>query len=84
MRGRAAVLSGIVSELMQLPKDHPAVARSCINIMAPLGVLLLLGPQRIERAFPTVSFGPESLAQLTHHMLEYAMVGLAAVARNHH
>jgi hypothetical protein len=81
MRGRAAVLCGIVSELMQLPEDHPAVARSCINIMAPFGVLLLIGPQRIERAFPVMSIGPESLGELTRHMVEFALGGIAAVAR---
>jgi AcrR family transcriptional regulator len=81
MRGRAAVLCGIVSELMQLPEDHPAVARSCINIMAPFGVLLLIGPQRIERAFPVLSIGPESLEELTRHMVEFALGGIAAVAR---
>jgi hypothetical protein len=49
--------------------------------MAPFGVLLLIGPQRIERAFPVLSFGPESLDQLTRHMVEFALGGIAAVAR---
>src|SRR5262249_27682648 len=84
MRGRAAVLCGIVSELMQLPEDHPAVARSCINIMAPFGVLLLLGAQRIARAFPVMSCSPLSMEELTRHMVEYALGGLAAVADAHH
>ena len=82
MRGRAAVLRGIVSELMQLPEDHPAVSRSCINIMAPFGVLLLIGPQRVERAFPALSLGPEAMEELTRHMVEFALGGIAAIARN--
>jgi len=82
MRGRAAVLRGIVSELMQLPEDHAAVARSCINIMAPFGVLLLIGPQRVERAFPVLSFGPDAMEELTRHMVEFALGGIAAVGRN--
>jgi len=82
MRGRAAVLRGIVSELMQLPEDHPAVARSCINIMAPFGVLLLVGPQRVEKAFPVLSFGPDAMEELTRHMVEFALGGIAAVGRN--
>jgi hypothetical protein len=49
--------------------------------MAPFGVLLLIGPQRIERAFPVMSFGPESVAELTRHMVEFALGGIAAVAR---
>lgn len=81
MRGRAAVLCGIVSELTQLPEDHPAVARSCINIMAPFGVLLLVGPQRIARAFPVMSFTPQAMEELARHMVEFALGGLAAVAR---
>jgi TetR/AcrR family transcriptional regulator, regulator of cefoperazone and chloramphenicol sensitivity len=81
MRGRAAVLCGIVSELMQLPEDHPAVTRCCINIMAPFGVLLLVGPQRIERVFPVMSFGPESMGEFARHMVEFALGGMAAVAR---
>ena len=82
MRGRAAVLRGIVSELMQLPEDHPAVARSCINIMAPFGVLLLVGPQRVEKAFPVLSFGPDAMEELTRHMVEFALGGIAAVGHN--
>jgi TetR/AcrR family transcriptional regulator, regulator of cefoperazone and chloramphenicol sensitivity len=82
MRGRAAVLRGIVGELMQLPEDHPAVARSCINIMAPFGVLLLIGPQRVEKAFPELSFGPDATQELTRHMVEFALGGIAAIGRN--
>ena len=82
MRGRAAVLRGIVSELMQLPDDHPAVARSCINIMAPFGVLLLICPQRVERAFPALSLGPDAMEELTRHMVEFALGGMAAVSRS--
>lgn len=82
MRGRAAVLRGIVSELMRLPEDHPAVARSCINIMAPFGVLLLLGTERVERAFPVLSFGPDAMEELSSHMVEFALGGIAAVGRN--
>jgi hypothetical protein len=44
-------------------------------------VLLLIGPQRIERAFPVLSIGPESLEELTRHMVEFALGGIAAVAR---
>jgi AcrR family transcriptional regulator len=82
MRDRAAVLRGIVSELMQLPEDHAAVARSCINIMAPFAVLLLIGPQRVERAFPVLSFGPDAMEELTRHMVEFALGGIVAVGRN--
>jgi AcrR family transcriptional regulator len=81
MRARAAILTSIVSELTGLPADHPAVARSCINIMAPFGILMLIGPQRIERVFPVLSFGPESVQDTTRHLVQFALGGLAAIAR---
>ena len=81
MRSRAAILRGIVSELTQLPEDHPAVARSCINIMAPFGVVLLISPQRIERTLPPLSFGPEGIEEFARHMVQFALGGLAAIAR---
>ena len=80
MRARAAILTAIVGELTGLPTDHPAVVRSCINIMAPFGVLLLIGPQRVERIYPAVSFGPEAVEENTRHMVRYALGGLAAIA----
>jgi AcrR family transcriptional regulator len=80
MRARAAILTAIVSELTGLPADHPSVVRSCINIMAPFGVLFLIGPQRMERTFPSVSFGPAAVEETTRHMVRYALGGLAAIA----
>ncbi len=81
MRARAAILTAIVSALTGLPTDHPAVVRSCINIMAPFGVLFLIGPERVERTYPAVSFGPDAVEENTRHMVEYALGGLAAIAR---
>jgi AcrR family transcriptional regulator len=82
MRARAAILQSIVIELTGLPPDHPAVARSCINIMAPIGILLLIGTQRIERTFPVLSFDPEGVEETTRHMVQFALAGLAAIARD--
>jgi AcrR family transcriptional regulator len=81
MRARAAILTSVVGELTGLPADHPAVARSCINIMAPFGILMLIRPQRVERVFPVLSFGPESVEDTTRHMVQFALGGLAAIAR---
>jgi AcrR family transcriptional regulator len=82
MRARAGILTSIVSELTGLPADDPAVARSCINIMAPFGILMLISPQRMERTFPVLSFGPESVETTTRHMVQFALGGLAAIARD--
>ncbi len=81
MRARAAILAAIVSELTGLPVDHPAVMRSCVNIMAPFGILILIGTQRIERTFPVLSFGPEAVEENTQHLVQFALAGLAAIAR---
>jgi AcrR family transcriptional regulator len=80
MRARAGILRAIVSELTELPVGHPTVARACINIMAPFGIVLLISRQRIEKTFPALSFGPESVEDTTRHMVQYALGGLAAVA----
>jgi len=82
MRARAGILKSIVSELSGLPDDHPVVARSCVNIMAPFGILLLINPQRVEQVFPAVSFGPEAVEETTRQMVQFALGGLAAVARD--
>src|ERR1700723_751380 len=37
----ARVLRELVGELMGLPEDHPAVARGCMTLMAPICVLIL-------------------------------------------
>ena len=81
MQARASILKAIVTELTGLPVDHPTVALSCINIMAPFGVLLLIGRARIERVFPMISLGPQAVEATTRHMVEYALAGLAGVAR---
>lgn len=81
MRARKDILQTIVADIAGLPKDHPTVARSCVNIMAPFGVVLLMGAPRIEKAFPTLSFSPEHADAMTRHMVEYALGGIAAAAR---
>jgi AcrR family transcriptional regulator len=81
MRARAAILRSIVSELTGLSADHPAATRCCINIMAPFGLLFLVSPQRFERTFPVLTFGPEAVDENTHHMVQFALGGLAAIAQ---
>ncbi len=81
MRARKSILEAIVAELTGLPREHPTVARACINIMAPFGILLLVSSPRIEKAFPVLSFGPESVEETTRHMVRFALGGLAALAQ---
>jgi hypothetical protein len=39
-------------------------------------------PRRIEKAFPALSFGRESAQDTTRHMVQFALGGLAAIARD--
>jgi AcrR family transcriptional regulator len=82
LRAVAALLEGAVSELCGLPHRHPAVALSCINIMAPFVILPLVSQQQLEEFFPTVSFGSHSVEETTQHLARFALRGLAGVARN--
>lgn len=75
---KAAILKGIVGDLMGLPPDHPTVARGCVSIVAPFLLLLLADRTTLLAAFPAFGAdGPESIAR---HMLRFALAGLAAVA----
>lgn len=79
VRKQTAILQHIVSELTGLSLDHPIVLRSCLHIIAPLGVLSLLGRRRIEHMFPALTLGAESVQENTRHMLQFALGGLGAV-----
>lgn len=83
MQARKSILQSIVAELTGLPPNHPAVARSCINIMAPVGILMIISPQRFERTFPSLSFTPEGIEDLTQHMVQFALAGLAGIAKGY-
>ena len=80
-RERVRIFRSIVSELTGLPEGHPTVARGCINIMAPCFLLLTADRCLIERRFPEIGLGPEGADELVQHMVDYALAGLAAVAK---
>lgn len=73
------ILRPIVAELMELPENHPAVARACISIVAPC-VMLLIGDRRfLKQAFPTLGF--DDAGAVTQHMLVFSLAGITAAAR---
>ena len=41
---------------------------------------MLIGPQRVERVFPVLAFGPETVEDTARHMVQFALGGLAAIA----
>ena len=79
---KARILMSIVGELMGLPDDHPAVARGCLSIMAPRLMLLISDRLMLKRVFPNVDLGRRDAPALVRHMVEFALAGLAAVARD--
>jgi TetR/AcrR family transcriptional regulator, regulator of cefoperazone and chloramphenicol sensitivity len=73
------ILRPVVAELMELPENHPAVARTCISIIGPC-ILLLIGDRRfLKQAFPT--FGFDDPEAVTQHLVSFALAGIAASAR---
>jgi TetR/AcrR family transcriptional regulator, regulator of cefoperazone and chloramphenicol sensitivity len=79
---KARIIAGIVSELMGLPEDHPAVARGCFSVLAQCAMLLIGDRRTLKRAFPTLGFAPEDADALVHHLMCFALAGLAAVGRD--
>ncbi|MGA2409437.1 MAG: CerR family C-terminal domain-containing protein [Candidatus Binataceae bacterium] len=77
----ASILRELAGELMGLPEDHPAVARGCMTLMAPI-CILILGDRRImKRALPSLGLTAEDAPALARHMVDYALAGLQAAAR---
>jgi AcrR family transcriptional regulator len=80
-QSRAKILRSIVSELTGLPPEHSAVARATVSIMAPCGLLLIVSRKRLEHALPAFNIRPDSVDEITRHMTQFALAGLAAIAR---
>ena len=77
----ARILRELAGQLMGLPEDHPAVARGCMTLMAPI-CILILGDRRImKRALPSLGLTAEDAPALARHMADYAMAGLRSSAR---
>jgi hypothetical protein len=79
---KTRIMKSIVSELMGLPEDHPAVARGCVSVMAPCFMLLIFDRSILKRAFPNLGLGPNDATALVRHMLHYALAGLPAVVKD--
>lgn len=79
---RARLLRQFVAELMKLPEDHPAVARGCVSLMAPICMLILADRRHLARALPALGLKPDDGPSLARHLFRYALAGLEAVARD--
>ena len=78
---RAALMKSLVSEIVQLPPEHPAVARASLSIIAPFAMLSIADRGILERAFPALALTADGASALADHLYRYAMAGLADVRR---
>jgi len=79
---RARLLRQFIADLMKLPEDHPAVARGCVSLMAPICMLILADRGHLARALPAMGLKPDDAPAIARHMFRYALAGLEAVARD--
>ena len=77
---RANLLKSIVGALTGLPPNDPRVTRCCISTLAPCLMLLLVNRRKLKRVFPQMRVDAESAPQITRHLVEFAMAGLAAIS----
>ena len=79
---KARIVTAIVAELMDLPTDHPAVARGCLMLMAPFVMLMIGDRLSLKQFLPGLDFGRSGAAALSRHLLAFMLGGLAAAARD--
>ncbi len=79
LMARAKMLKSIVSALTGRAPDDPLVARGCISTMAPCALLLLVNRRKLKRMLPSLDVRAQSAPQLTRHLVDFALAGLAAI-----
>ena len=77
------LIRGVIGEFMDLPEDHPAVARGCISLLAPFLILLMADRPTLRRMFPGAGLAPTDSDTLIEDMHCYALAGLSALAAFH-
>jgi len=82
LRMRASMLRSIVGALAGLPPQNPAVARACLSTMAPCALMLLADRRKLRRVFPELRLTPAQAAQMTRHLMTFALAGIAATSKD--
>jgi AcrR family transcriptional regulator len=77
---RAKMLKSIVGALTGRRPDDPLVERGCISTMAPCALLLLVNRDKLKRMLPSLNLTADSGPQLTRHLVDFALGGLAAIS----
>jgi TetR/AcrR family transcriptional regulator, regulator of cefoperazone and chloramphenicol sensitivity len=80
VRPKAALLLGLLAEILQLPPDHPAVQRSLVFSVLPC-IVLTVAPKEIPRkVLPAMTQDSEGLFD---DLMRYMFAGLEALALAH-
>lgn len=79
---RIFILKNIVSELMGLPANHPAVERGCLSIISPCFMLLICDRPSLQEMFPNLGFTQKDAPALVKHLTDYALAGIASIAND--
>jgi len=56
----------LIGTILELPPDHPVVARCCVSILGPFMMILIGGRQILERMFPEVRLDQSPEATIDH------------------
>jgi TetR/AcrR family transcriptional regulator, regulator of cefoperazone and chloramphenicol sensitivity len=76
------ILRDLVSELIQLPPEHPATIQGCLHIIAPI-VLLQVGDwSAIGQALPGFQIEYSNREEIAKRFYAFISGGLQALAKN--
>lgn len=76
---KSRILRSIVSELLNVPADDPAVARGCISIISPCIMLLILDRRTFKLIFPKFGLTAADSEALVAHLVKFSLAGLAEI-----
>jgi AcrR family transcriptional regulator len=80
VRPKAKLLLGLISEILELPPDHPAVQRALVFSVLPC-IVMLVAPKEIpSKVLPAIAKDSEGLLE---DLMRYMFAGLDALAGAH-
>ena len=80
VKPKAKLLLGLISEILELPPDHPAVQRALVFSVLPC-IVMLVAPKEIpSKVLPAIAKDSEGLLE---DLMRYMFAGLDALAGAH-
>ncbi len=80
VRPKAAVMRGLIGQVLGLPDNHPAVQRAVAFVVLPAIVLMVAPREGPEKLLPALVQDPQGLQE---DLMRYVMGGLQAMAQAH-